>query len=129
MGGHTYRDILNMDVIYPYKDKISYVITRNRDSQTSIKNVQFLSDNIIKMVIALKDQQGKDIWLVGGGEIISMLLDNNLVDEMIITYIPKILGDGIPLFPKMKIESNWRLVNTQSYENGVLSVEYQKIIE
>lgn len=129
MGGRTYRDILNMDVIYPYKDKTSYVITRNKNSHTSIDNVQFLSENIIETISSLKEQQGKDIWLVGGGEIISMLLDNNLVDEMIITYIPKILGDGIPLFPKMKIESNWKLLNSQSYCSGALSVEYQRITQ
>jgi len=128
MGGRTYRDILNMDVIYPYKDKTSYIITRNKDSHTSLNNVQFLSDNIIETISSLKEQQGKDIWLVGGGEIISILLDNNLVDEMTITHIPKILGDGISLFPKMKVESNWKSLNSQSYSNGVLSIEYQRIM-
>lgn len=125
MGGKSYRDILNMDVIYPYKNKKSYIVTRNTNSQTSIEDVQFLSENIIETISSLKKQQGKDIWLVGGGVIISMLLDHNLVDEMIITYIPKILGDGIPLFPKIKNESKWQLLNSQSYNNGVLSVEYQ----
>lgn len=129
MGGKTYRDILNMDVIYPYKDKTSYVITRNKNSQSTIDNVRFLSENIVDSIRSLKEQQGKDIWLVGGGEIISMLLDNNLVDEMIIAYIPKILGDGIPLFPKMKVESNWKLLNSQSYNNSVLLVEYQRITQ
>lgn len=128
MGGRTYRDILNMDVIYPYKDKISYIITRNRSSHTSMENVQFFSENIIETISSLKEQQGKDIWLVGGGKIISMLLDNNLVDEMIITYIPKIIGEGIPLFPKMRTDSNWKLVNCQSYNNSVLSVEYQRVM-
>lgn len=127
MGGRTYRDILNMGVIYPYKDKISYVITRNRNGQTSIKDVQFLSENIIETIHSLKEQQGKDIWLVGGGELTSMLLEHDLVDEMIITYIPKMLGDGIPLFPMIKIESNWRLLNSQTYSNSVLSVEYQRV--
>ena len=119
MGGRTFRDILNMDMVYPYKDKLSHIITRNKNSQTDIANVQFLSDNIIETIASLKEQQGKDIWLVGGGEIISMLLDSNLVDEIIITYIPKILGDGIPLFPKMKVESKWKLLNSKSYDNGV----------
>lgn len=129
IGGKSFRDILNMDVIYPYKDKTSYVITRNRVSHTSIENVQFLSNDIIETIDSLKKKQGKDIWLVGGGEIVSMLLESNLVDEMIITYIPKILGDGIPLFPKMKIESNWKLLNSQSYNNSVLFIEYQRIKE
>ncbi len=127
MGGKSYRDILNMDVIYPYKDKTSYIITRNTNNQSSIKNVQFLSENIIEIIHSLKEQQGKDIWLVGGGEIISMLLENDLVDEMLITYIPKILGDGVPLFPKMQIESKWQLLNSKPYGNGVLSIEYQRI--
>lgn len=129
MGGRTYRDILNMDVLYPYSEKISYIITRNKNNQATIENIQFLSENIIETISNLKEQQGKDIWLVGGGEIISILLDNNLVDEMIITHIPKILGDGIPLFPKMRVESNWKLLNSQSYNNGVLSVEYQRVMQ
>lgn len=127
MGGKSYRDILNMDVIYPYKDKTSYIITRNTNSKTAIENIQFFSENIIEIISSLKKQQGKDIWLVGGGEIISMLLDQGLVDEMIITYIPKILGDGIPLFPKMKNESKWKLLNSKAYDNGVLTIAYQII--
>ena len=126
MGGRTFRDILNIDGVYPYKDKLSYIITRNKNSQTVTTNVQFLSDNIIEIIASLKEQQGKDIWLVGGGEISSMLLDSNLVDEMIITYIPKILGDGIPLLPKMKVEPKWKWLNSRSYDNGVLSISYTK---
>lgn len=127
MGGKSFRDILNMDVTYPYKDKKSYIITRSNNNQTFIENVQFLSENIIETIQSLKKQQGKDIWLVGGGEIISMLLNYNLIDEMIITYIPKILGDGIPLFPKIKNESKWQLLNSQSYENGVITTYYEAV--
>lgn len=126
MGGRTYRDILNMDVIYPYKDKTSYIVTHKKLKDT--ENIHSITDNIIETISDLKSKDGKDIWLVGGGEIISMLLEDNLVDEMIITHIPKILGDGIPLFPKMKMESNWKLLNSQSYNNGILSVEYQRIM-
>lgn len=126
MGGKTYRDILNMDVIYPYESKMSYIITRNQINNSK-ENIHFVTDNIIKTVSNLKEKQGKGIWLVGGGELISMLLNYDLVDEMIITYIPTLLGDGVPLFPKSKKESNWKLINSQSYDDGVLTVEYQRI--
>lgn len=127
MGGRTYRDILNMDVIYPYKDKRSYVITQNKIN-TPQENIHFISDTIIEIVSDLKEKEGKDIWLVGGGEIISLLLSHDLVDEMIITCIPTLLGDGIPLFPKTKKESTWKLIKNQSYVNGITYTEYQKII-
>lgn len=127
LGGRTYRDILNMDVIYPYKDKISYIITRNKTNNPK-ENIQFILENITETVSELKKQEGKDIWLVGGGEIISMLLDNNLIDEMIITTIPMILGSGMLLFPNTSKESAWQLQNTHSYSNNVLQVEYHKNI-
>ncbi|MBK5719571.1 dihydrofolate reductase [Dysgonomonas sp. Marseille-P4677] len=127
MGGRTYRDILNMDVIYPYESKTSYVITRNKISSLK-ENIRFITNNVIETISDLKEKEGKDIWLVGGGEIISMLLSHDLIDEMIITYIPTILGDGIPLFLKSKKDSNWKLINSQSYDNSVLTVEYQQIV-
>ena len=72
-------------------------------------------------------KEGKDIWLVGGGELVSMLLNSDLIDNMLITYIPTILGDGIPLFPKMSKGSNWKLANSQPHNNSVLCIEYQKV--
>lgn len=125
MGGKTYRDILNMDVIYPYKDKTSYIITQNK-TNTKKENIHFITDNVIETISKLKKKEGKDIWLVGGGEIIAMFLEHDLIDEMIITIIPTILGAGIPLFPKMNQESSWYLINNQACKNSVLQVEYQK---
>lgn len=123
MGGKTYRDILNMDVVYPYESKKSYVITRN--SITSPKeNIYFVSDDVIGMVSELKKNQGKDIWLVGGGEIVALFLRHNLIDEMIVTTVPVILGNGIPLFPVNQNESQWNLKETESYKNGVIQVKY-----
>lgn len=127
MGGRTYRDILNMDVIYPYESKTSYVITRNKISSPK-GNIHFITNNVIEIISDLKKKEGKDIWLVGGGEIVSMLLNYDLIDEMIITYIPVVLGTGKPLFPETKKESNWKLINSQSYDNSVLTVEYQQIL-
>lgn len=127
MGWKTYRDILNMDVVYPYKNKTSYIITRNRINKPS-ENFHFITDNIIETIVSLREKRGKDIWLVGGGELISMFLNHDLIDEMIISYIPITLGDGIPLFPKSKKEFNWKLIDSKPYDNGVLTVDYQRII-
>ena len=128
LGGKSYRAILNMDFVYPYKDKKSYIISKNMKDSNNTDNIHFITDDVVNVVKKLKQEPGKDIWLVGGGEIIALLLDYDLVDEMTITYIPTMLGDGIPLFPKFSKESKWNLRNSQSYKNGVLSIEYQRVI-
>lgn len=124
MGGRTYRDILNMDAVYPYKDKMSYIITQNKINAPT-ENVHFISDSIIEIISGLKMKEEKDLWLVGGGEIISLFLNYDLVDEMIITIVPTILGNGIPLFPNCPKESDWDLLDCKSYASGMTQMHYR----
>ena len=122
MGGRTYRELLCMDVLWTYRDKMTYVITRNPLGEK--ENILFISDNVIETISQLRKVEGRDIWLVGGGELTSMLLNNNLIDEMIITTIPIILGSGIPLFPNNPKETNWEAIQTQKYENGIIQTKF-----
>ncbi|WP_294081436.1 dihydrofolate reductase family protein [Proteiniphilum sp. UBA5384] len=124
IGGRTFRDILCMDVVWPYKDKTTYVISRNPSIQKD--NIHFISQNIVETVSQLREAEGKDIWLVGGGEIISMLLNHDLIDEMIIITIPFLLGNGISLFSEISKESKWEATAFQKYTNGVTQVHYKK---
>ena len=78
MGGRTYRDILCMDVIWPYKGMDTYVISHH--TWENKEDIRFITENIVETVAGLREKEGKDIWLIGGGEIISMLLDADLVD-------------------------------------------------
>lgn len=123
MGGRTYRDILNMDVMWPYKDRITYVITHN--PADSKGNIHFISDNIIEAISQLQKEEGEDIWLVGGGKLITMLLNQEMIDEMTITTIPIILGSGVPLFPSTLKESQWNLTGSNTYSNGVIQTVYK----
>lgn len=124
MGGRTYREIMNMDVIWPYSEQMAYVVSHHEwDTK---ENVRFITENIIETISELRNQEGKDIWLVGGGELISMLLAADLIDEMQICYFPIILGKGISLFPEQNKESKWEIIKTKVYDSGVLKVDYQK---
>lgn len=81
---------------------------------------------MIESISKLQEKKGKDIWLVDGGKLITTLLSQNMVDEIIITVIPVILGDGVPLFPSHPTESKWELQNCISYKNGVVQITYKK---
>lgn len=125
MGNRTYHDILCMDMLWPYKDKETYVVTHH--SQETKENIRFISENVVETISELRKKDGKDIWLVGGGQLVSLLLREDLIDEMQITYIPIILGDGIPLFPGSTKEVHWNLLESKAFDNGLLQVKYQRV--
>ena len=127
MGGRTYREILNMDVIWPYKEQTTYVVTRGWTEKTNGGDVQFITENVIETISGLRDSEGKDIFLCGGGQLTAMLLQAGLVDEMRIFYVPVILGKGIPLFPEQPTGTKWTMTGNHIYPNGVLGLTYQKL--
>ena len=122
MGGRSYREVLNMEIIEHYKDQQVYVVTRGWTEAAN--NVKFITNKVIDNIRQLRDSKGKNIWLFGGGELISMLLSADLVDEMQICYVPVILGDGIPLFPVQPKESKWVLTKSIGYNSGILKADY-----
>lgn len=122
IGGNTYRDMCCMDILWPYKDKTVYVVTRNLVMEK--EGVNFITENAIETISELKKEKGKDIWLVGGAKLTSLLLDNELIDEMIITYIPISLEKGIPLFSK-ELNENWVLKEEKTYDTDAVRKTYQ----
>jgi len=116
MGKTTYDQILTFGE-YPYKDKKSYVFTRN-NSNARDENVEFVSDS---------DEFGKDIlpkldgniWLIGGGQIISTFVNHGIVDEIILSIVPIVIGKGIPLFQNIQKETKLELVKTTNYDKLV----------
>lgn len=124
MGGRTYREFLNMDIIWPYSKQMTYVVSHHNWGEK--ENVKFITENITETISELRNQEGQNILLVGGGELTSMLLAVDLVDEMQITYMPVILGKGIPLFPEQSKESKWELIKSQSYNSSALILEYKR---
>lgn len=126
MGGRSWRELSNMDAMGTYADKTIYVVSRHDWGEK--ENIKFITENVTERISALRNEPGKNIWLFGGGELVSMLLAAGLVDEMQIAYIPVILGKGIPLFPEQPKESKWELKGSRNYSSGIVMVEYQKKI-
>jgi dihydrofolate reductase len=124
MGGRSWRELSNMDAMGAYAGKTIYMVSRHDWGET--ENTKFITENVIEHITALRKEPGKNIWLFGGGELVSVLLAADLVDEMQIAYIPVILGKGIPLFPDQPKESKWELTDSKSYSSGIVMVEYQK---
>jgi len=121
IGRKTYEQILSFGA-YPYKRKKSYVFTSNTDQKNN-ENVEFVS-NVEELTKGLLLSSGKDVWLVGGSELISFFLNHELVDEIIISIIPVILGKGIPLFNEIQKETKLELIKTTQYDD-LLEMRYR----
>jgi Dihydrofolate reductase len=126
IGGQTYRSLLCMDVVLPYRDKTTYIVSHNPIDSKANHNIQSLTENIIEEIAKMKEEVGNDIGLLGGGELTKMLLQHDLIDEMTITTVPVLLGGGIPLFPPFFPISDWHIEKTELLENGMIQTVYLK---
>ena len=115
MGKTTYDQVLTFGD-YPYKDKRSFVFTRT--DQNKDENIQFISD-VEKFVKSGFPGAGENIWLVGGAQIIAFFLKQGVVDEIIISVIPVLLGKGISLFKNLGNETKLELIKTEKYDRLV----------
>lgn len=122
MGNNTYKVVKSLDMPFPYPDKTNYVFSRTAYPPTEF--VQFVQEDPVAFVKGLKQEQGKDIWLIGGGQLNMQLLNSSLVDEMIITFVPLILGRGISLFAGGVSERVLKVQEVASYQNGFVQVKY-----
>lgn len=77
------------------------------------------------MVKRLREENGKDIWICGGANLIQQLVQEDVIDCYYITVIPTILGSGIRLFEKTDHEIKLRLKKVRSY-NGMTDLIYTK---
>jgi len=87
MGRKTYEQALGFGD-WPYGEKKSYVFTMQKEPLHREKNVEFISEDIGKFVRYLKENTEKDIWLVGGSQLIKVFLEENLVDDFIVFVVP-----------------------------------------
>ena len=126
MGGRTYHQIIGFGVPWPYKEKMTYVIAHNNTNVTPEEKVEFITENLFNRIAKMKQNEGKDIWLVGGGILTTMLLNHDLIDEMQIVTIPTILGKGLPLFPNHPKTSKWKLIENKAFSTGITLTTYRK---
>jgi dihydrofolate reductase len=100
-----------------------YVFSRTLDPTAHPGVV--ISDDPRATVETLKAQEGKDIWLFGGGSLFASLLQLGLVDSVEVAIIPVLLGGGVPLLPQTAKLAKLTFVKQRVYEKtGIVSLDY-----
>ena len=122
MGRKTYDWVMSQVEEFPHSNKQSFIITRaERPTQG---NIVFYTDDLAKLIIGLKEKSGKNIFIDGGAETVNALLKEKLIDEIIISIIPILLGEGTRLFQEGFPEQGLQLISTKSFPKGLVQMHY-----
>jgi dihydrofolate reductase len=123
MGRRTYEVGLKVGVTDPYPTMETYVFSRSL-LESPNPRVTLVAEDAAGMVRRLKEQEGKAIYLCGGGKLAAGLFAEGLIDEVLIKLNPLLLGAGIPVTPGLRGVTNLELLSTKVYQNGVLLLQY-----
>lgn len=128
IGRKTYDQILGFGD-WPYPGKISYIFSRFPQEPLR-SDIQFVSESIPDFMKALEEKKVKNLWMVGGSELIEAFYDQGFVDEFIVTVFPKVLGKGIPLKTLSEALRNGGVTKTHSIDfgSGIFQDNYVKAV-
>ena len=122
LGSRTYEHALQLG--WPYGDTPTVVAT-NRELPSTRKNVEFYSGDLKRLVDEILAPRYGNIWLVGGAMLCQSFLRLGLVDEIRLSIVPVLLGDGLRLFDNSRTEERWHLKNVVAYKTGIVELLYR----
>jgi dihydrofolate reductase len=123
MGSRTYEQVLDFEE-WPYPDKRVFVFTR-RPLEAAAHDVTLTSQSPVDFVRGLDSAGVRMLWLAGGGDLVASFMEHRLIDEYIVSIVPLVLGDGIPLFKGPLPEHRLELLESTDYASGLVQLHYR----
>ena len=108
----------------PYPDKTNYVFSHSSGNQDT-ESEKFITGAIPYFVRNLKQEEGKYIWLNGGGLINTQLFNAGLIDQISLTIIPVLLGKEIPLLGKQAKEVKFKMHVNNAFRGGFVQISFK----
>ena len=106
---------------------VSKIVLSKTIKETGLNNTKIISENLSENINKLKHQDGKNILIFGSPSASNSLLNEGLIDEFWLFVNPVLLGQGIPLFKDKPKSINLCLLETKTFQNGVIALHYSKL--
>jgi dihydrofolate reductase len=123
MGRGTFEVALKQGSGGGMPGKRTYVFSRSLRPE-DYPDVTIVADDPASTVAALREEDGKDIWLMGGGVLFRSLLGAGVVDTVEVGIVPVLLGSGIPLLPELSDTVRLELANAETFPSGIVLLKY-----
>ncbi len=124
MGRKTYNPAVEHSSGNPYKGVKTYVFSRTLEESKN-EDVEIIRADAAEFVRNLRSEDGKNICVMGGGELAQSLFEAELIDEVSLNIHPVLLGSGIPLFHEMKHQVDLELVECRTLDKGCILSTYR----
>lgn len=123
MGRSTFETVIGFDH-WPYTKPVFILSSSMKEMPAGYEDKASLVSGDLEDIIESLSKKGIENIYVDGGRTIQSFLEQDLIDELIITRIPILLGSGIPLFGDMKKEIKFRLVDTEILNEDLVKSTY-----
>ncbi|XZF14560.1 dihydrofolate reductase family protein [Chitinophagaceae bacterium MMS25-I14] len=108
----------------PFADKKQYVFS---STLRPTEGITVLDGDATVHARAIKATPGKDIWLFGGAQLTEALMQAGLVDELVLSVHPLLLGNGKQLFRPQNSRQPLQLINSTAYDSGLVQLHYKVV--
>lgn len=125
MGRHTFEKVVSFEP-WPYSKKVFVLSNTLKQLPEHLKDKAEIINKAPKESLAYLASQGATAVYVDGGKLIQGLLQEDLIDELIISTLPVLIGSGIPLFGGMDRDLLFKHIKTQSFPNGLVMSFYER---
>ncbi len=124
MGRKTFDQVLTFGP-WKHSDRRAIVLT-HRPIDNPPENVEAYEGDVAALAASLRAGDGRNVWVMGGGETVRAFLDADAWDEINLFVMPVVLGGGVPLFPKPSARRALALTAARSFANGVVRLDYRR---
>ena len=124
MGRKTYEVGLALGGQFPSTGR-AIVFSRRPPPPDLPAGVEFVSGDIRAFAEALRAQEGRNVWMMGGGDLIAAFLDADAIDEFVISVVPTFIGDGIPLIARRSRHVPLELQSVERFDDGLVQLHYR----
>ncbi|HEX6845456.1 MAG TPA: dihydrofolate reductase family protein [Chitinophagaceae bacterium] len=129
-GRKTYEASLKMQKGSTGKQANPFAHMKHYVFSRTLKKVEdkfiLINADLKTEVERIKKEPGGEIAVFGGAELVSSLLNLDLVDELSLAICPVLLGKGKAFFPKIENRMNWNVKEVKTYSSGLIAITYQR---
>ena len=124
MGRNTFEKVLSFGIEWPYSKKVFVWTSQLKTVPDNLKNKVELVSGPTNKILQLVNNQGFNRLYIDGGKSIQSFMQEGLINEIVVTLAPIILGKGIPLFHNFP-KTNLLLKQLNKFDNGMVQINYE----